>query len=77
MSTEKNAQHESCEFSFIWDLRDNHSDISEELLQKGKGGDQYMWDFGEGMRATRPISQSKVATNHEERMSPLMILVLF
>ena len=86
LSTEKNAQCESCELSFIWGKNEGYSpgdgisDSSENLLQRrggGRGGGQQIRDFGEGVRAVEHTSWQKVAAGHEEQMSPLVMLVLF
>ena len=55
----KNTQRESCEFQFClgtyWILqpRDSLSDSSEELLQRGRGRDQHIFDFWEGICAIK------------------------
>ena len=52
IDVQKNAQHESCELSFIWGKMrpaapgDSTSESSERLPQS-PGPSQFMWDFGE------------------------------
>ena len=52
------------------------SERSEELFRRVVGG-QYTCGFGEGVHALMHPSQGKVAAGHKEKISLLMILVLF
>ena len=77
----KNAQCESCELSFIWGKNEDYSpgdstsDNSEKLLQRSRGEDHYMCDFGKGeVRAIKHIFFffffHKISAIHEEHLSP-------
>ena len=51
------------------------SGSSEDLLQRGGGGGQCKYDFGERYEIKHSFQQ-KVAASHKEQVSPLMILIL-
>ena len=84
LSTEKNAQRENCELSFIWGkmrtidwetasqivLRNCSKEVEEERSI-------YIWFWWRGIRAIRHTFWQKVAASHEEQMSLLVVLVLF
>ena len=61
-----------------YSLKDNISDSSEKLLQRGRGEGQYIVDFGEGgVHAIKHIFFFQVSACHKEQLSPWMTLVLF
>ena len=85
MLTEKNAQRESCELSFIWGkMRTIAWETSFQIAlrncsKRGRGEGQYTCDFGEGgvhaikhICFSQKISASlvKVTASHEEQTSP-------
>ena len=53
---------------------DSISDSSEKLLQRGRGEDQYICDFGEGgihaVKHCLTIFLQEVFASHEKQMSP-------
>ena len=78
MSTlKKDSLCESCELSFIWrqndhcGQRNSTSDNSEKLLQRGRGREVNICDFGEGeVHAIKHLSYKSFSASHEELMPP-------
>ena len=67
VNLKKKAQHESCKLSFIWGkmrvaARDTAPQIAKKLFQTGRGKDQYIKDFEEGViHVTKDIFFQKVS----------------
>ena len=80
VSTEKNAQYENCELSFIWDeMRTIAWETAFQVALKScsEGQVRIIYDFREGgVHAIKHTFWEMLAASHEEHLSPLIILVL-
>ena len=83
MSTEKNTQCESCELSFVWGkmrtvAQETAFHIALRNCSRDVGNRSVLYMIlVKRSCAVKNTFYQKRAASHEERMSPLMILVLF
>ena len=85
LSTEKNAQPESCELSFLWGTRrtiawETASQIAlRTCSEEVTGKVSIIYDFSEGgvVHAVKHTCWQRLAASREEQMYPLTISVLF